>query len=138
VAVAWRDSGPRDYQLLKMVAVSYSPAADPGFVRTVSQSDTLRLAQMPITIPSPTGSAGRAPGLYVQVLDGLIHLSNPAGSQTFSAGQFGFTPNVQAPPVIVPMNPGIKFIPPPSFGTSGGPSGTSSAPKSNAVDCVVR
>lgn len=138
VAVAWRDSGPRDYQLLKMVAVSYSPAADRGLVQTVGQSDTLRLAQMPITIPSPTGSPGLAPGLYVHVLDGLIHLSNPAGTQTFAAGQFGFTPNVQAPPVIVPMNPGIKFTPPPAFGTSGRPGGTSSAPKSNAVDCEVR
>ena len=135
VAVAWRDSGPRDYQQLKMVAVSYSPAADPGFVRTVSQSDSLRLAQM--AVPSATGSAGLSPGLYIHVLDGLIQLSNPAGAQSFAAGQFGFTPTVQQPPVILPQNPGIQFTPPPTFATSTGP-GVTSPSKSNAVDCEVR
>lgn len=137
VAVARRDSGPRDYQLLKMVAVSYSPAADPGLVRTVSQSDSLRLAQMAIPAPPATGSAGMAPGLYVHVLDGLIHLSNPAGTQSFAAGQFGFTPAMQQPPVILPKNPGIQFTPPPAFVTPTGP-GVTSPPKSNAVDCEVR
>lgn len=137
-AVAWRDSEPRDYRLVNMVAVSYSPAADPGFVRTASHSNTLRLAQAPGPMTAAPGSAPRAPGLYVHVLSGLIQLSNPAGSQSFSAGQFGFTPAMQMPPVVVPKNPGIQFTPPPTFFVPAGPQGTTSTPKSNSVDCEVR
>ena len=44
------------------------------------------------------------PGLYIQVLDGMIALSNPAGVQQFSAGQFGFVPTHNVPPVILPRN----------------------------------
>ena len=136
-AVAWRDPGPRDYRLLNMVAVRYSPAADAGFVRTVSHSNTVRLAQIPVPLPKAPGAPGLAPGLYVHVLDGLIQMSNPGGTQSFSAGQFGFTPSMRTPPVMVPTNPGIKFTPPPTF-ISAGPAGTPSAPKPNAVDCEVR
>jgi hypothetical protein len=135
-AVAWRDTGPQDYRQMKMVAVSYSPAADPGFVRTASHSNTLRLAQVPR--PPAPGGAGLAPGLYVHVLDGMIQMSNPGGTQSFAAGQFGYTRSSAAPPVMVPNNPGIKFTPPPSFSSSSGP-GNQSAPKVNAtVDCEVR
>lgn len=79
-----------------------------------------------------------APGLYVHVLDGLINVTNPAGSQTFNAGQFGFTPNFKAPPVIVPQNPGLKFTPPPVFNSSTQSSDANKPAKSNAVDCEVR
>lgn len=87
----------------------------------------------------PIPGATRAPGLYVQVIDGLIHVTNPAGTANFSAGQFGFTPSFTVPPVVVPQNPGIQFTPPPVF-NSGTPvaANGSSAPKSNAVDCEVR
>jgi hypothetical protein len=92
-----------------------------------------RLAQ--VTPPSP----GRAPGLYVQVLDGLIHVTNPAGSHNFAAGQFGYTASINVPPVIVPKNPGIQFTPPPAFSSSTGPQGTTSGPdRGDTVDCVVR
>ncbi len=76
-------------------------------------------------------------GLYVQVLDGMIHVTNPGGSSNFAAGQFGYTASMTQPPVIVPSNPGIQFTPPPSFSSSATPSGMSSA-KSNTVDCEVR
>lgn len=133
VAVAWRDTGPRDYRLQNMVAVSYSPAAAP----------VLRLAQIPVPTPmgpapKAPGNAGLAPGLYVHVIDGMIQLSNSGGSQSFTAGQFGYTRNMQAPPVMMPANPGIKFTPPPTFNMSTGPQGTSGTPKPNAVDCEVR
>lgn len=97
----------------------------------------LMLAQGPAAPPSPT--APRAPGLYVQVIDGMIALSNTGGSQTFSAGQFGYTPSPMTVPVIVPRNPGMKFTPPPVFNssmTTSAPGGT--APKPAAVDCEVR
>ena len=88
---------------------------------------------------APGGAPVQQPGLYVQVLDGMVALSNPAGVQVFQAGQFGFTPNFQTPPVILPQNPGLKFSPPPVFNTSTGtPPTASSAGKANAVDCEVR
>jgi hypothetical protein len=77
------------------------------------------------------------PGLYVQVLDGAISVSNKAGTTNFAAGQFGFTPNVQQPPVVLPANPGIQFTPPPVFNAPLPSSSTASA-KSNTVDCEVR
>jgi hypothetical protein len=135
-SVAWRETEPHDDRLLNMVAVNYSPAADAGFVRTVSPSNTLRLAQL--ATPKAPGTAGLAPGLYVQVIDGLIHVSNPAGTQSFAAGQFGFTPTVRAPPIVVPNNPGMMFTPPPSFSTSSQFQTTSSGSKPKTVDCEVR
>ena len=94
---------------------------------------SLRLAQN--TPPSPDGT--RAPGLYVQVIDGLINVSNSAGTQNFAAGQFGFTASIQQPPVVVPTNPGLQFTPPPVFSQPITSQGSSST-KSGTVDCVVR
>lgn len=110
-----------------MQAIEPLPAAEP-----------LKLAQF--NNPGNNPSAGRAPGLYVQVLDGMINVSNPAGAQNFSAGQFGYTPNFTTPPVIVPQNPGIKFTPPPKFSMdSQVPSASSTTPPKNSeVDCEVR
>jgi hypothetical protein len=98
----------------------------------------LQLAQaMPVQPVLPTGNT-LAPGLYVQVLDGLVSLTNPAGSLTFNAGQFGFTPSFKAPPVVVPQNPGLKFQPPAIFNSSTSPDAASKPAKSNTVDCEVR
>jgi hypothetical protein len=90
-------------------------------------------AQSPIP-PVP----GLAPGLYVQVIDGLIHVTNPSGTSNFAAGQFGYTSTTTQPPIIVPKNPGIQFTPPPVFNSSPAPQTTSSGGKSNTVDCEVR
>jgi hypothetical protein len=86
----------------------------------------------------PNVPGSRAPGLYVQVLDGMVHLSNTGGSLNFAAGQFGYVPGQQMPPVILPNNPGMQFNPPPVFNTQTS-SGPQSAPSSGkGVDCVVR
>ncbi len=61
------------------------------------------------------GGGGLAPGLHVSVIDGIIVLTNSGGTQNFAAGQFGYVPNANQPPVIVPANPGVQFTPPPSF-----------------------
>ena len=127
---------PRDSQVANRVAVSYAPAVDPRFIRVATRSNELRVAQF--APPSTPPASGLRPGLYVQVLDGLISLSNAGGAQNFAAGQFGYTPAVQSPPVIVPANPGIKFTPPPAFSMPSGSVGPSSIPKSAAVDCEVR
>ncbi|CAN7665423.1 FecR family protein [Duganella sp. LjRoot269] len=101
----------------------------------------LMLAQVNIPLPrtvTPTAGPVLPPGLYVQVIDGLINVSNRGGTQNFAAGQFGFTPNPIQPPVIVPKNPGLLFTPPQAFSAPPPTSGTSTPPKSNAVDCEVR
>ena len=89
-------------------------------------------------LPRADTPAGLAPGLYVNVIDGLIQLSNRGGVQQFVAGQFGFTGSVVTPPVIVPSNPGIQFTPPPAFSSSSSPQSGSSNSSNNKVDCEVR
>jgi hypothetical protein len=92
----------------------------------------------------PAGPAGSAPsvlppGLHLQVTDGMIVVSNNGGSLGFQAGQFGYVPNVNKPPVIVPSNPGIQFTPPPTFNSgNGGPTASTGSGQGQAVDCIVR
>lgn len=90
----------------------------------------------PVSPPNP--GTGITPGLYVQVIDGLITVSNPAGSMIFNAGQFGYVQTPTVPPIVLPQNPGLKFSPPPVFNTSTAPQSSASSPKTNAVDCEVR
>jgi len=104
----------------------------PYRVLPAAVTQRLQLAQ---NVPTPGG--GRAPGLYVQVLDGMINLSNNGGSQNFAAGQFGFTPSFSQPPVVLPSNPGMQFSPPPSFSSSAATPGPAGA-GSSSTDCVVR
>jgi hypothetical protein len=92
--------------------------------------------QLALTTPVP---GAKSPGLYVQVLDGMIHLTNGGGSQSFTAGQFGYTASFVQPPVILPANPGMQFTPPPSFSsTSSTQNGGTSSNKAGTVDCEVR
>ena len=78
---------------------------------------------VPIVPGGSGGAAGSpAPGLYVQVLDGMINVSNPGGATLFNAGQFGFTPSMTAPPIVLPQNPGLRFTPPPVFQAATPPS----------------
>jgi len=86
----------------------------------------------------PTSPGVLPPGLYVQVVDGLISVTNRAGVTNFTAGQFGYTPSPTQPPAVVPKNPGLQFALPPSF-VAPPPGGSSSgATKSNEVMCIVR
>jgi len=84
-----------------------------------------------------TPGANLAPGLYVQVLDGVISLTNKGGSQNFSAGQFGYTPNFNQPPVILPNNPGIQFTPPPAFSAPPFQGGAMGVGKSGGLECTI-
>ncbi|HCN87612.1 MAG TPA: iron dicitrate transport regulator FecR [Oxalobacteraceae bacterium] len=84
------------------------------------------------------GKFALPPGLYVQVIDGMINVSNNGGSQSFAAGQFGYTASVIQLPVIVPSNPGMQFTPPPAFSSKPPPKGSAAGAKSNTVDCEVR
>jgi hypothetical protein len=88
-------------------------------------------------LPRADNPAPVPPGVFVQVVDGLIQLGNRGGNQQFTAGQFGFTGSIVTPPVIIPNNPGIQFNPPPAFQSSTGPQSGSST-SSHKVDCEVR
>ncbi|MEH6435748.1 FecR family protein [Massilia sp. DD77] len=90
----------------------------------------------PAGAPAP---AALPPGLHLQVTDGAIIVTNNGGALGFQAGQFGYVPNVSQPPVIVPSNPGIQFVPPPSFDAgSGGPTAGNGPGQDQAPDCIVR
>ncbi len=83
--------------------------------------------------------AGLPPGLHVQVIDGMIQLTNNGGTLGFNAGQFGYVPNLTQAPVLVPQNPGLQFTPPPVFNTGTGTTpGAETAQDTAAVDCIVR
>lgn len=91
-----------------------------------------------------TGGPGPslAPGLYVQVITGQIHVSNGGGTQNFSTGQFGFLPTITTPPSVLPSNPGLSFAPPPSFSNTSTSNSNSTTggtqARDNAVNCEVR
>jgi hypothetical protein len=99
-------------------------------------SATASASATPSASPKPSTPPSMAPGLYVQVTNGAINVQNGTSGQT-SPGQFGFTPAVQPPPVILPNNPGLQFTPPPAFSSTTGAQGTTPA-KPGAVDCIVR
>ena len=89
--------------------------------------------------PPPSGPPPLAPGLHLQVTDGAIIVTNSGGALGFQAGQFGYVPNINQPPVIVPSNPNIQFVPPPSFDAgSGGPTASNGPGQGQATDCIVR
>jgi len=88
---------------------------------------------------APTAPPVLAPGLHLNVTDGAIIVTNNGGSLGFQAGQFGYVPNINQPPVIVPQNPNIQFVPPPSFDAgSGGPTASNGPGQGQATDCIVR
>ena len=139
-AIKTSKGDPQGAGTLNLIALlSTLGAAAPAMATTFVAQYAPPTATCRTTAPSPAapGAATLPPGLYVQVLDGLINVTNPAGLQSFSAGQFGYTSSFQQPPVVLPRNPGMQFTPPPVFNSSTGPS-TPAAVKSSSVDCEVR
>ena len=63
-------------------------------------------------VPSP-GGGPPANGLHVDVADGRIVVTTPAGAREFSVGQFGFVASPAAVPVPVPAGQGIRATLPP-------------------------
>ncbi|RZI40693.1 iron dicitrate transport regulator FecR [Herbaspirillum sp. HC18] len=108
------------------------PLAPPG-------SGNASIGKAPGGSAPPSGPPPLAPGLHLQVTDGAIIVTNTGGSLGFQAGQFGYVPAVNQPPVIVPSNPNIQFVPPPSFDAgSGGPTASNGPGQGQATDCIVR
>ncbi len=114
----------------------------PDLQRMNSGQKVARGADGPAGLLPPTGQkTPLAPGLHVSVSDGAIIVTNNGGSLGFQAGQFGYVPNMNQPPVIVPNNPGLQFSPPPAFdaGSVGLVADAGTLPdKNNTVDCIVR
>lgn len=67
-----------------------------------------------------TGGTPPPNGLHVDVTNGAITLSNPAGTVQIGAGQFGFVPNPNTPPAIVPPQQGIQVTMPSSIAQNKG------------------
>lgn len=65
-----------------------------------------------VNIPSPAGGPP-ANGLHVDVADGRIVVTTPAGAQEFSIGQFGFVSSPAVIPVQIPAGRGIRATLPP-------------------------
>jgi hypothetical protein len=56
------------------------------------------------------GDCGSIPdGLYLYVLEGIIHVENKAGSMNISAGQYVYVKSADVLPLILPGNPGFDF-----------------------------
>ncbi len=124
----------------QVAAYQRSLTADLETPNGASRSDApqrIRPLQLAQNVPG-SENVGLNPGLYVQVLDGMINVTNGGGSQNFAAGQFGFTPGFQQPPVVLPNNPGLQFTPPPSFSNTSGTQNSNSGAKPGEVDCIVR
>jgi hypothetical protein len=85
------------------------------------------------SIPTPSGTPEN--GLHVDVVDGAITLTNKAGQQVLTAGQFGFVRDANTAPVIVPPGRGIQVTMPPSISRNAG-SGKSLGSSSN-FECPV-
>jgi hypothetical protein len=127
----------------------YIPAsAEPALAMRYSLSSVLLAGQIELPVQLAQLAPGKAPGLptvglqpglHVFVIDGMIQLNNGSGSNTFTAGQFGYVRNTISPPILVPANPALKFTPPPTFAqiSAPGPNNTS-PPKPDAIDCEVR
>lgn len=86
-------------------------------------------------VPTPSGSTPRN-GLYVDVAQGAIVLSNPAGQQVLQTGQFGYVANLHTLPVVIPPTHGIPVTMPLAI-SKNVPSASGNA-TGNTVNCVVR
>jgi len=77
-----------------------------------------------------------ANGLHVDVLDGVITLSNLAGQQVLQAGQFGYVRDLNTLPSIVPPGRGIQVTMPLSISRNAGSGKTIG--NSSDLECPVK
>ena len=82
-----------------------------------------------------TGGSPPPNGLHVDVTNGAITMSNPAGTVQINAGQFGYVPSANTPPAIVPPQQGIQVTMPNSIAQNKG-SGKGLG-KSGADECKM-
>ncbi|MCI1004642.1 FecR domain-containing protein [Herbaspirillum sp. C7C8] len=87
-------------------------------------------------VPTPNGQPP-ANGLHVDVVSGAIQVTNPSGTQLYSAGQFGFVPSISQPPVIVPPTQGVAVTMPPTI-SSNANTGTQKIGAAKLDACVTQ
>ncbi|WP_284076586.1 FecR family protein [Herbaspirillum aquaticum] len=87
-------------------------------------------------VPTPNGQPP-ANGLHVDVVTGAIQVTNPSGTQLYSAGQFGFVPSLLLPPVIVPPSQGVTVTMPQAI-SSNGNTGTQKIGAAKLDACVTQ
>jgi hypothetical protein len=87
----------------------------------------------------PTAS-GKPPenGLHVDVAQGAVVVKNPAGTQLFSAGQFGFVKEAQVQPVMVPPEQGVKATAPPSVTSDNSKPSGNTVGKNGSDECAIK
>lgn len=82
-----------------------------------------------------TGGTPPPNGLHVDVTNGAIAVTNGAGTVQVNAGQFGFVPNANTPPTIVPPQQGIQVTMPSSIAQNKG--GGKGIGKGDAAECKM-
>src|SRR5450830_1353646 len=87
-------------------------------------------------VPTASGSTPQN-GLHVDVAQGAIVLTNPAGQQVFQTGQFGYVASGSTPPVVVPPVRGVPLLIPLSISKNAPPAAQQNAAGKD-VDCVVQ
>jgi len=87
-------------------------------------------------VPTSSGSTP-ANGLHVDVAQGAIVVSNPAGQQVYQAGWFGYVASGSTPPVVVPPVRGVPLLIPLSISKNAPPAAQQNAAGKD-VDCVVQ
>lgn len=123
------------YRLARVAAWLDSTLA--GSLATVAAASAPPLS---LGLDLPSGPTALSPpgvrpsGLYVQVIDGMINVTNPTGSLSFSAGGFGYTANLMTPTVPLPVSQTTLIAPPaPMWSALPSPKGQASS-----VECEVR
>jgi hypothetical protein len=86
-------------------------------------------------VPTSSGTTPQN-GLHVDVAQGAIVLSNPAGQQMYQSGQFGYIANLNTPPVMLPPTQGVPVTMPLSI-SKNAPAAQANSNATN-VDCVVQ
>jgi len=86
-------------------------------------------------VPTSSGSTPQN-GLHVDVAQGAVALTNPAGQQTLGAGQFGFVGALNTPPTMVPPTQGVPVTMPQSISRNAPPAAAQNS--SGGVDCIVQ
>ncbi|MCH8619294.1 FecR family protein [Undibacterium sp. TS12] len=126
------------YNLATVAALDKVPVANSSIHTDAGTSIAPIQALQLAADETPGAGQGRAPGLYVQVLDGTIFMKNNAGLLDVTTGQFGFAISFNRPPIILPNNPGMQFNPPRGFPVNVSQDNTNSDNKAGSLICEVR
>ena len=129
--------GKRNRDVVKYV----TPTATIGIRGTTIDLQNIPSAQDAVPTSGASTDAQTAalqPGDYILVVLGKIEVSNPAGSATFTEGQYGFVATKGTAPVTLPANPGLKFTLPAAYTSAASSTGSAMEKNSAGADCTIR